>query len=50
MGQYLLDIVRDVALARFLGFWSVMGSFSISLLHQTPDGPRSQCTLCLHWN
>jgi len=27
MGEYLLDVVQNVNLARFLGFWSVMGSF-----------------------
>lgn len=24
MGEYLLEIVQNVSLARFLGFWSVM--------------------------
>jgi len=27
MGMYPLDIVKNVSLSRFLGFWSVMRSF-----------------------
>jgi hypothetical protein len=35
MGQYLLDVVKSVPLARFLGFWSVMGLLNILLLGQS---------------
>ena len=50
MGDYLLEIVQDVPLARFLGFWDVLGSYYISPLGQIPENPHSQRSLCLHWN